>query len=120
MRERYRIRLSSIFEIPSISDEKPSHCVKSVRIRSYSSPYFLRISPYSVRMRDNTDENNSEYGHFSRSEYFYQKLWTWIEKPAISMEYHCRNFRNTYYFTCSQIKQDNGWYSQNNWKIITI
>ena len=28
----------------------------------------LRISPYSVRMRKNTDQNNSEYGHFSRSE----------------------------------------------------
>ena len=26
----------------------------------------LRISPYSVRMRENTDQNNSECGHFSR------------------------------------------------------
>ena len=26
----------------------------------------LRVSPYSVRMRENTDQNNSEYGHFSR------------------------------------------------------
>ena len=25
------------------------------------------ISPYSVRMRENTDLKNSEYGHFSRS-----------------------------------------------------
>ena len=25
----------------------------------------LRISPYSVRMQENTDQNNSEYGHFS-------------------------------------------------------
>ena len=24
----------------------------------------LRISPYSVRMRENTDRKNSEYGHF--------------------------------------------------------
>ena len=24
----------------------------------------LRISPYSVRMRGNVDQNNSEYGHF--------------------------------------------------------
>ena len=29
------------------------HCVKSV--------------PYSVGMRQNTDQNDSEYGHFSRS-----------------------------------------------------
>ena len=27
----------------------------------------LRISPYSVQMRENKDQNNSEYGHFSRS-----------------------------------------------------
>ena len=50
------------------------HCVKSVRIRSYSGPHFpafglnIRISPHSVRMRENVDQNNSEYGHFSRSE----------------------------------------------------
>ena len=25
------------------------------------------ISPYSVQMRENVDQNNSEYGHFSRS-----------------------------------------------------
>ena len=28
----------------------------------------LFISPYSVRMRESTDQNNSEYGHFLRSE----------------------------------------------------
>ena len=28
------------------------------------------ISPYSVRMRVNTDQKNSEYGHFSRSDIF--------------------------------------------------
>ena len=27
----------------------------------------LRISPYSVRMRENKGQNNSEYGHFLRS-----------------------------------------------------
>ena len=27
----------------------------------------LGISPYSVRMRENADHNNSEYGHFLRS-----------------------------------------------------
>ena len=58
-----------------------SHCVKSVRIWSYSGPHsaFSRtlnefgeifgISPYSVQMRENTDQNNSEYGHVSRSIY---------------------------------------------------
>ena len=27
----------------------------------------LRISPYSVRLRENKDQNNSKYGHFLRS-----------------------------------------------------
>ena len=38
------------------------HCVKSVRIRSYSGPCFPAF-------RLNTDRNNSEYGHFLRSAY---------------------------------------------------
>ena len=38
------------------------HCVKSVHIRSYSIPC-------PVRMRENSDQNNSEYGHFLRSLY---------------------------------------------------
>ena len=41
------------------------HSVKSICIWSFSGPY--RISPYSVRMRENTDQKNSEYGHFSGS-----------------------------------------------------
>ena len=49
--------------------------LKSVHIRSYSSPYFLAfglnteryISPYLVRMWKNKDQNNSEYVHLMRS-----------------------------------------------------
>ena len=47
-------------------------CARRDRIRSYSAPHFLafeiirRISSYSVRMRENADQNNSEYGRFSR------------------------------------------------------
>ena len=36
------------------------NCVKSVRLQSYSGSY-------SVRMRKNAEQNNSEYGHFLRS-----------------------------------------------------
>ena len=44
------------------------HYVKSVRIWSYSGPYFPHLDLiYSVRMRENADQNNSEYKHFSRS-----------------------------------------------------
>ena len=41
-----------------------NHCVKSVRIRSYSGPYFPAF-------RLNTDQENSKYGHFSQSEFYY-------------------------------------------------
>ena len=60
---------------------KESHCVKSVRIRKVSVffwPVFPRIwteygeirniSPYSVQMQENTDQKNSGYEHFLRSE----------------------------------------------------
>ena len=44
-----------------IKFEKVIHWVKSVPIRSYSGPYLVRI-------RENTDQINFEYGHFSRSD----------------------------------------------------
>ena len=55
--------------IPSLrhSKIKAIHCVKSACIPSYSGLYFpafgLGISSYSVRMRENADHNNSEWGH---------------------------------------------------------
>ena len=42
--------------------------VKSVCIRSYSGPHSDSISPYSVPMRENADQNNPKYGHFLRSD----------------------------------------------------
>ena len=35
------------------------------------------IYPYSVRMRENKDRNNYEYGHFSRSVYLSDATFTW-------------------------------------------
>ena len=36
---------------------------------SYAWIYSLRKKcPYLVKMRENTDQNNSKYGHFSRSD----------------------------------------------------
>ena len=53
------------------------HCVKCVQIQSFFCSIFsrmrtecreiLRISLYSVRMRENTDQKNSVSGYFSRS-----------------------------------------------------
>ena len=50
----------------------PVHCLKSVRIRSFSGPYFpaFRLNilylSVSVRMRENTNQKYSKYGHISR------------------------------------------------------
>ena len=50
------------------------HGVKSVHIRAYSGPQFyvfgLNTEKYGVRMRENADQNNSEYGHLLRSAIF--------------------------------------------------
>ena len=49
---------------------RQAHCLKSVRIRQFSGPYFPAFglnTEYSVRMRENTEQKNSEYGHFLRS-----------------------------------------------------
>ena len=59
--------------LPKSSFSCCTHCVKNVRIRSYSGPF-------SVRMRENTDQNSSEYGHFLRSDWFLfiitsKKIW---------------------------------------------
>ena len=61
------------------------HYMKSVRIRSFSGPYFPAfrlntkkihsISPYSVQMWENTDQKNYEYGHFSRKMTILTLLW---------------------------------------------
>ena len=62
------------------------HCVKSVRIWSYSGPYFnefgLSISPYSVRMRENTDQNNSEYGYYLHSDREYPDFDVQVAKAT--------------------------------------
>ena len=52
--------------------------MENARIRSFSGPCFsrirteygeiLRISPYSIRMRENADQKNSKYGQLSRSD----------------------------------------------------
>ena len=48
------------------------HCVKSVRIRSCSGPYFPAFGL-------NTDQNNYEYGHFLRGESYQENFWTICE-----------------------------------------
>ena len=76
-----------------------SHSTKSVRIRSYFWSVFsciwieyeeiLRISPYSVGMRQNVNQSNSKYGHFLRSDWLIYAIPT----PHIS-------FRVVVFFDC--------------------
>ena len=47
-----------------VLNEFHNHCVKSVRIRSFSGPYFPAFGLH-------TDQKNSEYRHFSHSEHAY-------------------------------------------------
>ena len=49
----------SVFGVILVRIFPPSDCIQRGR----------SISPYSVQMRENTDMNNFEYGHFSHSEY---------------------------------------------------
>ena len=53
------------------TNHQNQHWVRSVRIRSFSGPHFptfgLNTERYALTMRENTNQKNSEYGHFSRS-----------------------------------------------------
>ena len=64
------------------------HYVKSVTLRKKCYfPAFelntegLNISPYSVRMRENTDQNNSKCGQFSHSAIFAEKFYHQTSTP---------------------------------------
>ena len=66
------------------------YCVKSIQIWSFSSSAFSRIrteygeiqtiSPYSVQMRENTDQRISVFGHFLRSGCYH----TWCKTSALA------------------------------------
>ena len=65
------------------------HCVKSVRIRSYSGPHFptfgQSISPYIVQMWGDMGQNNSYYWHFLGSDSY---LLTAIVIPDVNPLMH--------------------------------
>ena len=54
-REIWRHTVNSLFKVHSLSKILTSfyHCVKRVRIQSYSGSHFSRIFPYSVQMLEN-------------------------------------------------------------------
>ena len=62
-------------EISNVSENTPrKKCLYSELLWSVFSRIWTEyaenqsVSPYSVRMRENTEQNNSEYGQFLRSD----------------------------------------------------
>ena len=68
------------------------HCVKSVRFWSFSGPY-------SIQMRENTDQKNSEYGYSSRSEF-----WSFYSDPfRFREDYENNNAESNTFFKGTKI-----------------
>ena len=69
LKHRYR-------DIAGIGFYRIKHCVKSVHIWSFSSPYFSVFGPYSVRMPENTSSNINEVirGVLNILIFFYKKI----------------------------------------------
>ena len=93
------------------------------------------ISPYLVRMRENTDQNNSEYGHVPRSEYHRSvfRTLTNIYEWAFLQKLHCvksvsiRSYSGPYFLSFGlNTDQDNCEYGHflcsivEDWKLFNI
>ena len=94
------------------------HCVKSIGIRSYSGPYFPAfglntpyLSVFIPNSRENTYQNNFEYGHFLHSDGFLNDL--------IDCDFFL--FLGSYIYICIERKGREIWhlygsiYSENCW-----
>ena len=81
--------LVTLFTVGFLIRSLPCHCIKSVHIRSYSGLHFcefgLNSERYGVRMRENVDQNNSEYGHFSR------RVWQLLIQPDLKSRLNARS-----------------------------
>ena len=67
----------------------------------------LRISSYSVRMLENTDQNKSEYGHFLRSVCFSKISWLKVTLIWANIEYYLKFTSISHlligFFTCKDL-----------------
>ena len=75
LRNFISFKTASFYIGKSVAIFHPTESLKKICIWSYSGPHFPvfglnteRKCGILVRMRENADQNNSEYGHFSRSE----------------------------------------------------
>ena len=100
--------LKSFNSLPQVKFVK--HCMKSVQIRSFSWSIFSCIwteygdlrssSPCSVRIRENTDQKNSVFGHFSRSVRL-QKKYPMLKKSSLTSNLF-KNYFKTLKETCRE------------------
>ena len=89
------------------------HCMKSVQIRNFFWSVFscIRIeygdfhsrSPYSVRMRENTDQKNFLSGHFSRSVCLSHSSLFLISFASDHFSEHLWAFSNSSFSVCPNV-----------------
>ena len=69
----------------------------------------LRISPYSVRMRENADKNNFEYGYFVRSVCFWFNFHFWFNfLTTLETFIRTGNFDFVFFFESKLARQCKG------------
>ena len=86
LRNFISFKTASFYIGKSVAIFHPTESLKKICMWSYSGPHFPvfglnteRKCGILVRMRENADQNNSEYGHFSPSEELnFQKIYTYI------------------------------------------
>ena len=84
-------------------------CMKSVRIWSFSGPY-------PARMRENTDQKNSEYGHFSRRDHTYlavnlSETFLWTQRNIL-LSTKLKQKENTTFWIIINFA---GFHTENQW-----
>ena len=97
-----------------LNNVQETHCVKSYHIRSFSGPYLPafglnagKYGPEKLRiwMRENTDQKNSEYGHFSRSDSFMNLLNPAPHKTETIAKWYHKNWNLIWSLKTSGITQ---------------
>ena len=95
IKEEQKPSCPMFYHVPFLIETALTASVKSVPIRNYPRPCpreMRSIPLYSVHMRTNTDQNNFEYGHPSRS-----PLTTFL---VTIMVLHCVIIKRFYIYTC--------------------
>ena len=91
---------------------------KSADLRYSLNQIILRISPYSVRMRETTDQNNSPQGHYSDSVLGCFLNTSLVISDCFRLYFSCQWFSSLMYFDLSIMKltwEKGLWYKLNKW-----